>query len=246
MRKIFSVAGLLIKEIFRKKDFYVALVFLILVLSYAAQMRFYNTSGSYRYLLDIGLGLGLFFSVFLTAALAARQFPSEIQNKTCQILLSKPISRLEVLLGKFAGSFIAGAFCLVIFFFTLIGFTLFRTQDLLWTTGFQTFYLFTLVLFILASISVLFSFFLTPAANTSIVFLLFMGITAYGSQLKKSLGYFYYAVPHFGFFDMRQRFIHGWGPLSWELLLFLTAYAFLYASLFIFIAWLLFRKKVIS
>src|SRR5258708_7177303 len=115
MTNILAVSRLLIREIFRKKDFYVAFIFTGIVLFYAARLRFYNVGNTYRYLMDIGLGLSGFFAAILTAALSARQFPSEAQNKTCHVLLSKSISRWEFVAGKFLGSFFGGSICFLIF-----------------------------------------------------------------------------------------------------------------------------------
>ena len=246
MRNIFTLAGLLIREIFRKKDFYVALIFTGVVLLYAANMRFYNVGNAYRYLLDIGLGLGVFFAAMLTVTLAARQYPSEIQNKTCQVLLSKPVSRAEFVMGKFIGSFAAGSACLAVFFAVLMFFAFSKTQDLSMAAAVQTFYLFCLGLAILAAMAVCFSFFMTAAANALVTLILYFFISLYGvtmSQSARALHFINLLVPHFGFFDMRQRFIHGWPPVSAKLLLFLSAYAGFYSAIFLLCGWLVFRRK---
>ena len=102
------ISGMVIKEIFRKKDFYVALILIAAVLLYASSLQFYNVQNITRYLMDLGLVLIFFFSAILTVSLAARQYPSEIQNRTSYVLLAKPVSRGQFVLGKFFGSLFAG------------------------------------------------------------------------------------------------------------------------------------------
>ena len=240
MRKIFSISKLLILEIFRKKDFYVAFVLTGLILFYSARLRFYNASNAYRYLLDLGLFLSLFFASVLTVSLAARQFPAEIHARTCHVLLSKPVSRGEVVLGKFLGCFISGVAVLFLFFATLLAFSMTKTNDLSWVLAGQTFYLFCLSLMMLASISIFFSFFMTTTSNISVTLASFLVISLYGYRLRQGVGQL---IPHFGFFDMRQRFIHGWDPISSGLMGFLTFYALCYSALFLLAGWAVFRRK---
>ena len=75
MRAAFAIAKLVIKEIFRKKDFYVALILTGVILFYAASLKFYNVSNVVRYLMEIGLALVFLFSAILTVA--CRRFMSE-------------------------------------------------------------------------------------------------------------------------------------------------------------------------
>ena len=254
MTNVFTVAGLLIKETFRKKDFYVTFVFTGLVLLFAARMSFYNVGNTYRYLLDIGLGLGVFFAALLATSLSARQYPSEIQNRTCHVLLSKPVSRVEFLVGKFLGSFAAGCVSLALFFAVILFSALSKTHEISMVSAGQCFYLFCLSLMVLTALSVFFSIFMTTAGNVSIVLALYFLISVYGFTIHQSalaaspirrliLETLNFAIPHFGFFDARQRFIHGWPVISPQLMFFLTAYAFFYSALFLLFGWFLFRRK---
>ena len=254
MNNIFTVAGLLLKETFRKKDFYVAFVFTGLVLLFAARASFYNVGNTYRYLLDIGLGLGVFFAALLTTSLSARQYPSEIQNRTCHVLLSKPVSRAEFLLGKFLGSLAAGCASFALFFAVIIFSVLSKTHEISLVSAAETFYLFCLSLMILTALSVFFSIFMTTAGNVSIVLALYFLISIYGFTIHSSalaassvrrwiLEILNFVIPHFGFFDARQRLIHGWPPISSKLMFFLTGYAFFYSALFLLFGWILFRRR---
>jgi ABC-type transport system involved in multi-copper enzyme maturation permease subunit len=252
-----AIAGVVVKEIFRKKDFYVAFVFTGIVLFYAARLRFYDVGNTYRYLMDIGLGLGMSFAALLTATLAARQFPAEMQGRTCHVLLSKAVSRREYVAGKFLGSFAAGASCYLLFFGVLLLFTLTKTHQVSFAAAAQAYVLFCMGLMLLTALCTALGFVMTPAANATVSLTLYLMISLYGVTLRQAaekqegvlrpvLLAVNLLIPHFGFFDMRQRLIHGWDPISWKLAALLCVYASAYSAVFLAIGWLLFRKKNIS
>lgn len=242
MRPIFAIAGLVIKEIFRKKDFYVALILTAVILFYAARLQFYNVTHIVRYLMEIGLFLVFAFSAILTVSLAARQYPSEIQNRTAGVLLAKPVLRLEFIVGKYLGSLAAGAACFFIFYALFLSVAWAKGGGLSAVLAAQTFFLFLLNLMVLAAMAGALSYYLTASASIAVTLILYFLVSAYGPDLK---GAFYYGLPHFEFFDLRQRFIHDGGPISPDLVLFLTLYAVAYASLFLLLAWIRFRKKTL-
>jgi ABC-type transport system involved in multi-copper enzyme maturation permease subunit len=254
MGPVVAIAKLLVKEIVRKKDFYVALILLAVILLYASQLQFYHVENIVRYLLEIGLSLIFILTVILTVSLAARQIPAELQSRTCQVLLAKPVSRTQFLLGKFLGSFAAGAAAFFVFYILFLAVAWSRAGSLSGALALETAYLFLLNLAVLSAMACALSYFLTLSANVTITLIVYFLISLYGEALKSYADthawftggiarFIYYTFPHFEFFDLRQRFIHNWGAVSPKLLAFLTAYAAVYASLFLFAGWLGFRKR---
>lgn len=237
---IWSLSKLAVKEIFRKKDFYVALILIAAALIYASGIQFYDVQRVARYLTEIGLTLILFVSTFLTVSLAARQYPSEIQNRTCEVLMAKPIRRIEFILGKFFGSFLAGASALIIFYGVFIFIIRTKTDFFSVETAGETLYLFLLNLLVVSAMTSGFSYHLTPGANVTVSMLTYLLIDTYGPGLK---GGFYQFLPHFEFFDLRQRFIHDWPPISLKLVGFLTLYAVICSTIFLMAGWFKFRKQ---
>lgn len=257
MKPVFAIAGLVVREIFRKKDFYVAFILAGAVLFYSARIQFHNASNAHRYLLDIGLGIGVWLAAALTVALTARQYPEEAKQKTLHVLLSKPVSRAQFVAGKFFGCFAAGCATLALFFLAAVGFTAARSTDMSLAAALQTFYLFCLSIGVLAALSLFFSFFMTTGANVSVSLLLYFLMSVYGVSLHASaakapapgswlIRAAETVLPHFGFFDMRQRFIHGWPPVSAGLVAVITLYALSYAAAALIAAWLVFRKKDVA
>ncbi len=258
MDPILAISRMVLKEIFRKKDFYVALILIFVVLFYASQLNFYNTEKISFYLMEIGLLLMFLFSAFLTSSLAARQFPSEIQNRTASVLLAKPVSRQQFVVGKFLGVLWASWATFSIFFILFIAIVSLKAGKLtpLMITA-QSYYLFLLCLMVIAAMTSAFSYFLTTSANITLSMILYVLINTYGANLKTSgesmmlasrvlAEILYFSLPHFEFFDLRQRFIHEWPPLSLPLLLFLTLYACVYTAFFLSLGKVLLQKKTIG
>ena len=246
MTPVLAIVRLVIKEIFRKKDFYVALILIGVILFYAQGLQFYNVQNISRYLMEIGLALIFLFSVILTVALASRQYPSEIQNRTGPLMLAKPISRTQFVLGKFTGSFLAGASCFGVFYALFIFIVWSKAGALDWPLAIQAFYLFVLNLLVLSAMASAFSYSMTVSANVTVSLVLYILINTYGAGLRQSASGFtpslkmlceflYFVWPHFEFFDLRHRFIHEWSALPASLVGVITLYALVYTA--VFLAW---------
>ena len=254
MKAVLAIAGLVIKEIFRKKDFYVALILIGVILFYAQGLQFYHVENISRYLMEIGLALIYLFSVVLTTALAARQYPSEIQNRTGLILFAKPISRSQFVAGKYLGSFFAGAACFTVFYVLFLAVVWSKAGEVSPLLAFQSFYLFVLDLMLVSAMSSFFSYGLTVSANVTISLVIYLLINTYGAGLRESAAGFalparwagealYFSWPHFEFFDLRHRFIHDWPALPPVLMAALTAYALFYTAAFLVLACLAVRRR---
>lgn len=257
MNAVIEIAKLVVKEIFRKKDFYIAFLITGAILAYAAQLKFYDMSNATRYLMDMGLGMSFFFAAILTVALAARQFPGELAAKTCHVLWAKPVTRGQFIVGKFLGSYAAGLACFTLFFVAMTAVTLFKTQSVAWVTAFQTYYLFSLSLMMLTALAGSMSYFFSTAITVTMTLFLYGLISVYGFYARESasrlegparwvLDAVYNLAPHFEFFDMRQRFIHSDSPVGWGLVLFLTAYAAGYSAFYLWVGWLRLKERVVS
>lgn len=253
MRNILTIAGLVLKESIRKKDFYATLLLSGVLLAYASRIEFYEVGSIYRYLLEIGLALAFNFTVVLTVVLAARQFTSESQNRTLPVLLSKPVTRWDYVVGKFLGSVFGGLLSFAVFFAVVMFFALSKNHSLSPVTGAQAVYLFVLMLCMATAMASALSYVFTFGAAALFTLLTFFVMLAYGPSLAVSaeksgamrpvsLAVFN-ALPHFEFFDLRARFIHGWPALDIGTLLFLTAYAAFYTAFFLLLGWVLFRRK---
>src|SRR5947209_19495843 len=103
MNIVFALAGVVIKELYRRKDFYVLFVLTALITLMAGSVKFFNDQHIVRYLKELCLLLIWISALVITVGTAARQIPAERENRTLFPLLAKPVTRGQVVLGKFLG-----------------------------------------------------------------------------------------------------------------------------------------------
>lgn len=241
MKKTLAIAGLLLKEIFRKKDFYVAFILMVVIVTWASGLQFYNVKNIVRYLMEIGLLLVFSLSAILSVMLSARQYRTEVSERTLATVIAKPLSRSEFVMGKFIGSFIASAACFTIYFAVFVFIAYQKAGTVSWVLATQTYYLYLLNLMVLSAMVSGLSYYLTTSANVTVSLLGWFLMNAFGAGLNGQ--FIYYVLPHYEFFDMRQRFIHDFNPLSIWLIGILTAYAFFYAMFFVTLGYMGFRRR---
>src|SRR5438309_805651 len=125
MSKIFAIAGVVLKEMSRRKDFYVLFIITVLLSLVMASVNFFNEEKIVRYLKELSLLLIWIVSLIIAVTTAARQIPTEREQRTLFPLLAKPVTRSQVLLGKFLGCWISvgGALLCFYLFFGLLAMT---------------------------------------------------------------------------------------------------------------------------
>lgn len=257
MNRIFAVAEVVILELIRRKDFYVLFVLTAVITLLMGSITFFNAEGVVRYLKEICLMLIWLATLVIAVTTAARQLPAEKESRTIFPLLAKPISRTEVLIGKFLGCWLAVGITLIVFyvFFGVISVT--REHELPVLIYLQAMWLHWMMLGVVCALTLLGSLVVTSAANVSIVILVVIGIWTVAEYLNvfaaKSGGVtgwvahtVYYVVPHLEIFDIREWMIHGWGTVPWDAVGLASLYAGVYTVLLLMGAALLFRRKPLS
>ena len=258
MKNIFAVASIVIKELYRRKDFYVLFILTILICLVMGSVSIFNDQNIVRYLKEICLLLVWISSLVIAITTTARQIPAERENRTLFPLLAKPLSRTQLLLGKFLGCWLACGLALSCFylFFGLLASSREHHWPLL--NYLQAGGLHWVMLGVVIALTLLGSLvFTAPSSNATICFVVVSGILLLGRHLNKvalplpeprrSILYsFYYAIPHLELFDVRDLIIHNWPPIAWRVCGLATLYALAYASVFLIAACLLFRRRAIN
>ena len=301
MNKAFAIAGVVIKELYRRKDFYVLLVLTAVITSLLGMVNFFNDPRIVRYLKEICLLLIWISSLVICITTAARQIPAERESRTIFPLLAKPVTRWDVIFGKFLGCWIACAIALAVFylFFAIVSEA--RGRDSSTNSNepsaqtsltnatesgsdehnheahahvhdetcshasegihsplinyLQAFWLHWWMLGVVTAMVLLGSIvFTAPSSNTTISFIGVLGILLLGEHLHKValrqaepaqslLTTLYFLIPHLEWFDLRDRVIYDHSAVAWSAMGLASLYAAAYAGLFLFLAWLLFRRK---
>ena len=116
MNNILAISGIVIKELYRRKDFYVLFVLTALITLLLGSVSFFNDQKIVRYLKEVCLLLIWISSLVIAIGTAARQIPAERENRTIFPLLAKPVTRGQFIMGKFLGCWMACGVALVVFY----------------------------------------------------------------------------------------------------------------------------------
>jgi ABC-type transport system involved in multi-copper enzyme maturation permease subunit len=255
---VFAIAGIVIKEMYRRKDFYVLLALVVVLTLVLGSVSFFNDERIIRYVKDACLLMIWLSSLVIAITTTARQIPAERESRTIFPLLAKPVGRGEFVAGKFVGCWLACGLCLLVFylFFGLLSASREHTLPLL--AYFQAVWLHWMCLGIIIALVLLGSVvFTAPSSNATICFIVVLGILFAGGHLngmaiqmrgfRGALVYgIYYALPHLEWFDVRELVIHNWGLIDWLAWAGATIYALLYSGMLLGCAWLVFRRRTMT
>ena len=253
LRQMKALVKLSFIELWRRNDVFALLILAIALMVPLSMSSPFGAAGASRYLDEAALLLIWGFSLFISLGTGARLFPPEFESHTIYPLLSKPIPRGALLIGKYLGAVAASWSALLLFYALFVGSVLLRgggmSLEVLQGVAFHMAFVAVAV-----SVSLLGSLLMTPSANLTLaglaltaMFLFGRRLPEYADTVSAPLSWLVraaYAVgPHVEFFDMRQRLIHGWGGVDAAVAVAVLAYAAAYSGACIAVAWLILRRK---
>jgi len=258
MNAILPLAGVVMKELYRRKDFYVLFVLTAVLTLVAGSVNFFNENRVVAYVKDLCLVLIWIAALVIAIGTAARQIPAERESRTIFPLLAKPISRWQLILGKFAGCWAACGIALLVFylFFGVLSASREHTWPVLhyWQALWLHWCMLGIVIALVFLGSVIFS---APSANATICFVVVFGILFMGRHLNKialqqpepvrSIFYtVYFLIPHLEWYDIRDLIIYDQPLLSLKDMVLATLYAAVYGVTLLFGTWVVFRRKPLN
>lgn len=258
MNTVFALASIVIKELYRRKDFYVLFVLSAVLTLGVGSINFFNESKIVAYIKDLNLLLIWVAALVIAIATTARQIPAERESRTIFPLLAKPISRWDLILGKFVGCWAACGLALIVFYVFFIILTGAREHHWPLALYFQALWLQWCMLGVVVALvllgSVVFS---APSANATICFVVVLGILLLGRHLgkaalqqpepMKSIVYtLYFLIPHLEWYDARDLLVYNQPLIGWGNVTLATLYALVYAGFLLVGTWLVFRRKPLS
>jgi ABC-type transport system involved in multi-copper enzyme maturation permease subunit len=257
-RNVLALAGVVIKELYRRKDFYVLFALVVVITLLLGSVNFFHEERIVRYLKEACLLLVWLSSLVIAITTAARQIPAERESRTIYPLLAKPVGRGEFIMGKFVGCWLACGLCLLVFYFFFGLLTASREHAWPLVPYFQALCLHWICLGIVIAMVLLGSVIFTAiSSNATISFIVVMGILFAGGHLngiaiemhgfRGAVVYaVYYLIPHLEWFDVRDLIVHDWSPIEWLACAGATVYGLLYIAMLLACAWLIFRRKMMT
>ena len=181
-----AIAGVVIKELRRRKDFYVLFVLTALITLVMGSVSIFGEDKIVRYLKEVCLFLIWASSLVIAITTTARQIPMERENRTLFPLLAKPVTRHQLIVGKFLGCWLASGLALLCFYFFFGVMVAAKEHHLPVLNYFQAMTLHWFALGIVCAMTMLGSIvFAAPSSNNTILLVVCAGILLIGRHLHK-------------------------------------------------------------
>ncbi|HBA85853.1 MAG TPA: hypothetical protein DCZ95_17355 [Verrucomicrobia bacterium] len=257
MSRVLTIARVVWLEMIRRKDLYVLLILLAALLMVLISVNVYGLGSVARYVKDVGFLLTWLCAWFFAIGAAGRQLPQEEARGTIYSLLAKPVTRIELLLGKWFGAWTIAVAATAVFYLLVMGVTHLRGGHFVSGSLIQAFLLHAVNLGMVTALALAFSTRTTYGAAASLTYVTTLASFVLAPQIPvlltqetgiraQALLVLYYALPHFELFDLRQRVVHDWGAAPWSMVSVIVVYGILWIVVFLGLAWFGYRRKRFS
>ncbi len=252
MNRIYSIALNTFRESVRQKLLYVALVFGGIFIASTYVLSPLAVGARDKIITDVGLAAVSILGV-LTAILAGSTLVhKEVEKRAVFMVLTRPVPRYQYLLGKFAG-IVAAIALMIAVMLGLMLVSVLMGRGFVRPAVFAAVYLSTLEVAVICAVVIFFSTFTTPVLTSFFSLCLFaagslsndLRIFAEkfgGSLMKTVMEVFYYILPNLKVFNLRHEAVHGL-PFKMGDLLMATGYCTVYCIVFLYFAYLVFRRR---
>ena len=251
MSNITAIAKNTFKQAIRDKILYGILVFALIFLGSIVVLGYLSLGEDVFVIRSFGLAGIYIFSLIITIFLGASIIYEEINKKTTYFLLAKPVTRGNLLIGKFLGLFIATSLTtllMLVVYILVVG----LNGEFIDYLAISAVLLQLPEMGILISIIILFSIFTTPlAATIYVVLIVYIGhllsliknfATHSEGFSKYILTAVYYIFPNLEKFNIRNLVVHQ-VSISLSEFLISVGYALIYIILALYVAKILFNRK---
>jgi ABC-type transport system involved in multi-copper enzyme maturation permease subunit len=251
-----AIARGVLLEAVRRKDLWVIAILGMIIILAASMLGFFGVRGLEVFVKDLAVTVLGMFSTIVAILTSSRLLPDEIRNRTLYPLLARPITRLDLLLGKFFGAVAAtwiGFLCLASL--TAVALAIFHVQ-FEWVM-LQYLVLKMMGLVVLCAVTLTLSAYMTPQAAATMSFVLAFGSVMFVRGLEmashSSTGnmksVFLVAndlLPQYLLFDEGARAANiGWGSAPVWVVLALMTYMIVYSGAVLLMAWSRFKKQAV-
>lgn len=253
MRSTLAIASGVVKDAARRKLFYIVFIFGLGIVAIAPILPNFDLGARADFLRDISISLTSLFGIVLAVVLSVNQVPGEIEKRTIYNILSKPVSRVQYLLGKYLGILATLAIILFVMALEILALMAVRIgvfSPVIFEGVFAVFleaalisgFCLALSTFASAPINVFATILFYFICHMKTGFLYQKMVVSMSGVVKVLLGAVYYAIPNLENYNISPAVGYG-GGASASYMLRITGYAILFAAVFIIIGYAVFRRK---
>ena len=265
MRAVRFIAINVFKESVRDKVLYNLVLFAIMLMAVSFLLGELTAGQDVKIIKDLGLAAIAIFGLFIATFIGIGLVSKEVERRSIYSLLSKPIRRQELILGKYLGLVLTLAVnvaAMTVAYYSVLGYMAWKAGGNFlpaWEAPavdpmlLKAIAMIFLQLMIVTAIALLFSTFSSPALATALTLALYV-VGHFNADLKnfdavvtsrpaaflaKTL---YYTLPNLSPFDVKAQVVHA-VPVPAGYLLFNTAYALVYISALLTAATVIFMRR---
>jgi len=252
MSRIIAIIENTFKEALRQRILMLLVIFSILLIVISIFLEPFAIGESPKILRDIGLAVAPLFGVFVVIIIGSTLVYKDIEKRTIYTVITKPVKRSEIILGKFLG-FIALIAILLCAMAIIQQFVIFMYEgafdfSMLIAVPFSL-----LEIMVLLGILLLFSSFSSPTLSALFGIIFFVvghaspDLKAFATHVEsptlKSFAHIvYYILPNLENFNFRLELVHKL-PLYADQLFFAVCYGLIYTIFLLYISVIIFEKR---
>jgi ABC-2 type transport system permease protein len=247
------IARQVMREAWRRRTLPVLALFGCGIIVSTAFLSFFQLGMEIKFFKDVAISVIFLFGAMATLVLVSSQLPGEIERRTIYNVLSKPIRRYELVLGKFAGSTAAIGVAVapmvgVLMFFIHVD----RGGSLL--EAVKAGYMLWLSFVVLSAVALAISSFSTSIVCAALSVLVYVasylkpaviayaGMVGYSRLAAGAAQVFYYLLPNFENFNVRTAVVHN-EIVPWAYLFRTTLYAAALSAFFLYLGTQVFEER---
>lgn len=251
--RVFTIANNGFKEVIRDRILYF-IGFFSLLLILAQRIIPEIAAGTHeKILLDFGIGAITILSVIVAIFVGTGLINKEIEKRTLLMLIPKPISRAEMILGKHLG--LTAVLTVMITIMMVIYLAMLSFSDIAYPTGaLATAAVYLLLeLALIIAVAILFGVFTSSILATLLSFgvylmghfsedLVELGKLSKNANIESLTTSLYLVLPNLSRLDLKNEAVYGLLPNSTELINH-AVYGILYTALLLIISMIIFAQK---
>ncbi len=248
---VFTIAGNTFRETVRDKIFYNLLIFYIAMVSISILLGGLSIGEDSKIIKDIGLSGMAVFGALITIFIGISLINREVDRRTIYTVLSKPVSRAEFILGKFAGlSTLIGVNVMLMTVCLLL--VLYGVTGKIDSSIFLPLPFMFLEFILLAALAIMFSSFSTPTLSAIFTLSLYIlghlspalrDISLSGNTLMaKVTSVIYKIIPNLENLNLREEIVYSL-TIDWSMLIYSAFYGILYTGFLLIASIYLFGRR---
>ena len=265
MRVISAIAVSVFRESVRDRVLYNLVLFATLLIGSSFFLGQLTAGQDVKIIKDLGLAATAIFGLFIAIFIGIGLVSKEVERRSIYGLLSKPISRSQLILGKYAGLVLTLAVNITVMTVAIYAVLAYMT----WTTPgpiqsawdapgvdpalLKALFLIFVELTLITAVALFFSTFSTPMLSAAFTFGLYV-VGHFNADLRNFQSVvesqsaatlarvLYHVLPDLSAFDVKTAVVHGLS-VPWGYLALTTGYGILYIAVLLVIATLIFSRR---